>query len=164
MRPFQNVPILFSFNSGNQVIICESEQGIITCPSGSTVKIHSASYGRSSTSVCIHAHLPETNCDSTEDITGKLTTFSFVFFYIMCTMPTTCREYQSLLSGLCCTKRGFKIGFDIPCKFSSQENIYMNCHTLFFGKIRKKCISECSLLKFVLKFVLKFGLLKFVPK
>ena len=43
------------------------------------MKIHSASYGRTSTSVYIHAHLPETNCDSTEDITGKLTTFSFVF-------------------------------------------------------------------------------------
>ena len=36
------------------------------------MKIHSASYGRTSTSVCIHAHMPDINCDSTEDITGIL--------------------------------------------------------------------------------------------
>ena len=72
MRPLFKVLILFSFKSGDQAIICEYEQGTITCPSGSTVNIHSASYGRTSTSVCVRVHMSDTNCDSNEDISGIL--------------------------------------------------------------------------------------------
>ena len=72
MWPFYKVPILFSFKTGNEVIICENIKGTITCPSGFTVNILSASYGRTSTTVCNHTHMANTSCDSAKDITGIL--------------------------------------------------------------------------------------------
>ena len=72
MRPLFKVLILFSFKSGDQAVICEYKQGTITCPSGSTVTIHSASYGRTSTSECVSRNMFNTNCDSTKDISGIL--------------------------------------------------------------------------------------------
>ena len=38
-----------------------------------------------------------------------------------------------------------KIGFDISCKLSPQETFCINCHSLFFSKI-KQTISKCRLL------------------
>ena len=69
---FYKVSILFfSFKTVNQVIICEKVKRAITCPSGFTVNILSASYGRTSRAVCYHREhrkMSNTNCDSTEDI------------------------------------------------------------------------------------------------
>ena len=39
-----------------------------------------------------------------------------------------------------------QIGFDISCKLSPKETIFMRCQSLFTGKIRK-FISKCCLLK-----------------
>ena len=40
-----------------------------------------------------------------------------------------------------------KIGFDISCRFSSKETIYLKCKSLFSGK-NKTTISKCRLIKF----------------
>ena len=59
----------------NQVFICEKVKEAITCPSGFTVNILSASYGRTPRAVCKHrkhGKMSNTNYDSTEDITGIL--------------------------------------------------------------------------------------------
>ena len=45
------------------------------------------------------------------------------------------------------------IGFDISCKLTSKEMIYMKCQVLFLGK-NKKSISKCGLLSIKQELVL----------
>jgi hypothetical protein len=73
--------------SAVDVIICEGSTGSVVCPPGTTIELLEVNYGRTSSAVCHHRHMSNTNCISGPAARNKV--FSLCGGKHSCRLPVT---------------------------------------------------------------------------